>query len=185
MVFFPSIIFLIIPFILFLARVMTVNPEFNKGLNIIYIIAFSHIFYAYYTFNSVKNLYFNKKKNIIMANIASAGFNLFLNILLIGRYGMWGAAIATVLSYILMYMIIEFVQIPELDQFKAKRFKLFIFNGVSFLFVIANTVFMFFFDSLMYITPFSFVSAAILIGMVYLLQLNDINLKDLINKKAF
>jgi len=37
----------------------------------------------------------------------------------------------------------------------------------------------------MYITPFSFVSAAILIGMVYLLQLNDINLKDLINKKAF
>ncbi|MBX7181392.1 MAG: oligosaccharide flippase family protein [Bacteroidia bacterium] len=185
MVFFPSIIFLIIPFILLLARIMTVNPEFNKGLNIIYIIAFSHIFYAYYTFNSVKNLYYNKKKNIIKANIASASFNLLLNILLIGKFGMWGAAIATVLSYILMYIIIEFVQIPELDQFKAKRHKLFIFNGISFILVITNTACMLFFDSLMYITPVSFVSAGILVGMIYLLRLNDINLKDLMNKKAF
>lgn len=185
MVFFPSIIFIIIPFILLLARIMTVNVEFNKGLNIIYIIAFSHIFYAYYTFNSVKNLYFNKKKNIIKANIASATFNLFLNILLIGKYGMWGAAIATVLSYILMYVIIEFVHIPELDQFKDKRYKLFIFNSVSFCLVIANTLCMSFFDSLMYITPISFVSAAILLGMIYILKLNDINFKDLLNKKAF
>lgn len=128
MVIFPILTFIIIPAIIWLSFFMTKNHAFDEGLQIIFLISFSHVFYGYYSFNATKNFYFNRKKQVIIVNIISACVNILLNWLLIPRFGMLGAAISTIFSYCFMFMLIEFISIDELTKFKKARIKLFLFN---------------------------------------------------------
>ena len=131
MTFFPIIIFLALPVLFSLAQFMTGNNEYRQGLQITFIIALSHVFYAYYIFNSIKNLHYDKKKNLILGNVLAAVLNTLLNIALIKDYGMFGAAWATLISYVFMYVWIECVSIPELAIYRKDRWKLLLLNVLA------------------------------------------------------
>ena len=140
MTFFPIIVFLALPVLFSLAGLMTGNSQYREGLQITYIIALSHVLYAFYIFNSVKNLHYNKKKHLIIGNILAAMLNTFLNILLIGEFGMFGAAWATLISYAFMYVWIEGVRIEELAFYRKGRWKLLLINLVALGVVVYITV---------------------------------------------
>ena len=182
MIGFPVFVLLSLPVLFFVARFITVNPEFIAGLNITYIIAFSHIFYAYYSFNSVKNLHFNKRNNIVSGNIVAAVLNTALNIALITTYGMLGAALATIISYIVMYAWIEFVRIPELDSYKNHRWKLLVINVIALAACTGITVMQFGNASDWTIALSSFAAALVLVGLSFLLGIisrsSMVKLKD-------
>jgi O-antigen/teichoic acid export membrane protein len=131
MTFFPIIIFLALPVLFSLAQFMTGNHEYRQGLQITLIIALSHVFYAYYIFNSIKTLHYDKKKNLILGNVLAAALNTLLNIALIKDYGMFGAAWATLISYVFMYVWIECVSIPELAIYRKDRWKLLLLNVLA------------------------------------------------------
>ena len=139
MVVFPILTFVFIPAIIWLSYFMTKNHEFDAGLQIIFIISFAHVLYGYYSFNATKNFYFNRKKHVILANIFSACINVLLNWLLIPGWGMFGAGFATIFSYLLMFLILELVDIDELDKFKYARTKLFFFNFFALIGVALNS----------------------------------------------
>ena len=87
-----------------LGAVMTVDKTFIIGFQIMPMIAFCHVFYGLFYFNQMGML-FEKKTRIIMRIIIAAGvMNLILNYLLIPAYGMLGASVATICSYLLMFI---------------------------------------------------------------------------------
>ncbi len=168
-VLFPVLTFIFIPPILALVYIMTKNPSYYDGLKIIFLISFSHVFYGFYSFNSTKNFYYNKKKNVIIANIIAAALNFILNILLIPTWGMMGAAYATIISYIGMFIIIEMVKIEELREYKSIKWKQYVFLIVAVSLVLVCTQLFDHSFSWFVISMFSFLCAISLVSLNFIL----------------
>ncbi len=104
----PIISFFLLTFIIIIGKWSTINDSYLKGFQIIYLIAFSHVFYGFYSF-SVMGIYFTDKTNkILRINLISAVINISLNIILIPSLGMLGSAVATFVSYILLYLMVRY-----------------------------------------------------------------------------
>lgn len=102
---FPLLSFFAIALILILANVMTSNKDFMDGLNIVAIIAFSHVFYGFYLFHSLGLQFVSKTRILLICNGSAVILNLVLNFLLIPNYGALGASIATFVSYLIMLIV--------------------------------------------------------------------------------
>ncbi len=79
-----------------------VNATYHQGLNVVLIIALSYFIYGLYL-NFEVGLYLKDKTSYVaLISSLAAGINIGLNILLIPRMGMKGAAWATLFSYLSM-----------------------------------------------------------------------------------
>ena len=104
----PIVSFLMLAFIIIIGKWSTINNSYLAGFQIIYLIAFSHVFYGFYSF-SVMGIYFTENTNkIVHINLISALINVLLNIILIPAYGMIGSAIATFVSYMFLYLLVSY-----------------------------------------------------------------------------
>ncbi|MDA7803877.1 polysaccharide biosynthesis C-terminal domain-containing protein [Crocinitomix sp.] len=102
---FPVLSFLSLGVILCLAQIMTSDSSYMSGLNILCVIAISHVFYGFYLFHSLGLQFANRTKIILICNGIAVVLNIILNILLIPQYGALGAAIATITSYFIMLIV--------------------------------------------------------------------------------
>lgn len=84
------------------------TPEYFRVITLIPIIAFSYFLWGNNQFYSL-GLLINKKTflNSIIANIAAV-INIILNILLIPKYSVYGATIATCLSYVIVNFLYNY-----------------------------------------------------------------------------
>lgn len=106
--FLPALGLFIISGAIFLGNFMTVNKEYLFGFRITIILAFSHVLYGLYYFNSMGMLFKNKTKTIAWIIIISGLLNLLFNSFLIPPFGMLGASAATIMSYFTMFILGRF-----------------------------------------------------------------------------
>jgi O-antigen/teichoic acid export membrane protein len=101
----PVLALVLLSGVLILVPYVTFNPEYLAGMKITAIITFSYIFHGIYYFNAMGML-FEKKTSVIMYIIIASGItNIILNYLLVPKLGMLGAAIASIGSYIQMFLL--------------------------------------------------------------------------------
>lgn len=81
------------------------TPEFYAAYTVVPLIVLSYIFYGVRFITNTGLATQNKMKYMPPIIIGSALLNLYLNYLLIPRYGMMGAAGATVLSYLVLVIV--------------------------------------------------------------------------------
>lgn len=79
--------------------------EFWNGTRMIPIFAISTFFVFLYSFPVNYEIFYKETKSIAKASIISALVNIGLNLLLIKNYGAYGAAIATLMSYLLQLLL--------------------------------------------------------------------------------
>lgn len=82
---------------------------------IIPIIVVSHIFYAFYIINMPSIYLCNKQNWSPIFRMFGAFINLVLNVILIPKFGMVGAAIATSISYALMFVLLFYKNIKWMN----------------------------------------------------------------------
>ncbi len=177
-------------FIIFSRQVIRVlfGEEYISGSIVLVILSTGYFFY-YLTSNSNYILMILKKTKVIFMNtVAAALINILLNLILIPKFGMVGAAIATVLS-LMTIAILRFIEswaITRINPFKTDYIKILI----SILIAALSTVYilkMLNIQKDIYILVFG----AILIGMIYILLLavtrsfkeNDLIILKAINQK--
>ncbi len=86
-----------------------VGKSYWSGLNIVPLILLAYLFYGMYV-NLMAGIYIEKKtKYLPYITGGAAVINVFVNILLIPKYGIMGAAIATLFSYFTMLLGIYYV----------------------------------------------------------------------------
>ena len=100
------------------------DSEYWGGTPLIYIVIMGYYFVYLYTFPANFQFYSKQTKFIAMGTITAALVNIGLNFVFIQYIGMYGAALATLISYIVLFsmhfMIVKF-------KFKHKDFP-FIYN---------------------------------------------------------
>ena len=85
-----------------------IGPEFWSAYDIVPVILFSYVFYAFYIISMPSMYIHEKQKWSPIFRFSGAISNIIMNILFIPQYGMMGAAIATALSYFIMTIFIYF-----------------------------------------------------------------------------
>ena len=177
-------------FIIFSKQVISVlfGREYLSGSMALVILSTGYFFY-YLTSNSNYILMILKKTKLIFMNtIAAALINILLNFILIPKFGIVGAAIATVLS-LMIIAILRFIEswtITRINPFKTDYIKILI----SILIATSSTIYIIRMLNIqrdIYILIFG----AILIGLIYILLLaitrsfkeNDLIILRAINQK--
>ena len=109
--------------------------EYWGGISLLPLIILGYYFVFLYTFGV--NYEFYKKKTIFIAigTIASAFINIVINIVLIPKIGVQGAAISTLVSYIVLFIMHEFI-VRVIFNHKDFPFKYYIYS--IFIVVIAS-----------------------------------------------
>ncbi len=90
------------------------NSEYWSGMNVIPFLVIGIYFIFMYQFPVNFEFYNRKTKIIAIGTFSAAIANIFLNILLIPKWGMYGAAVATAISYGLLfvahYIIVQYLK---------------------------------------------------------------------------
>ncbi len=85
-----------------------IGSNFINGIEIIPFILISHIFYGLYIIN-MPSIYLCDKQNWSpILRIFGAFINVILNVILIPKYGIYGAAFATAMGYGLMFLLLYY-----------------------------------------------------------------------------
>ncbi|MCD6117033.1 oligosaccharide flippase family protein [bacterium] len=82
---------------------------FSTGMGIVPVILLSYVFYGIYI-NSIIGIYLKKKtKYLILITSAGAFAGILMNYILVPRWNIMGAAVATLIAYFVMAVVIYFV----------------------------------------------------------------------------
>lgn len=84
------------------------TKEYWTGIQVLPFITVSCYFQFLYSFSVNYEMFCNKTKMISIASVISATVNVVLNLLLIPIYEMLGAALATLLAYMVLFLIHDF-----------------------------------------------------------------------------
>lgn len=96
---------LVVPEIL---KILSVK-EYWEGIGIVPIVIAGYFFNFLYFF-PVNYEFFNKQtKYIAISTVGAAIINIVLNYILIPKWGMYGAAFATIIAYVLLFLIHDFI----------------------------------------------------------------------------
>lgn len=82
------------------------NTNYNISTHIVWIVLISNIFLCFYKFEANFLLYNKNTKSLSYISLISALISIIINILIIPKIGILGAAYATLVSFILMYALI-------------------------------------------------------------------------------
>jgi len=85
-----------------------VNKNYWSGLGIVPFILLAYLFFGLFTNLNIASYFENKIKYLIISSAAGCASNIVLNLILIPKYSITGAAIATMASYIIMFISIYF-----------------------------------------------------------------------------
>jgi O-antigen/teichoic acid export membrane protein len=99
----PLIVNLDVPF---LNNYKIIGERFVDGIKIIPLIITAHIFYAMYIINMPSIYLCNKQNWSPILRMIGAGVNLLLNVILIPKYNIYGAAFATAAGYGIMFFVL-------------------------------------------------------------------------------
>jgi O-antigen/teichoic acid export membrane protein len=138
------------------------NEKYWSGLVIVPYILIAYLFSGLYMNLNVASFFSNKIKYLIISSAAGCVSNITLNFILIPQYSIIGAAIATMLSYMIMFIVLYY--------FSQKIYKIhyewgFIFKAATItfiLFVINIYIPQFFKLSYIYIVLIEFISVLLL-----------------------
>lgn len=106
-IFFPFTCFIGVFCVTLLAKLMTVDSTYLDGFEIIICLAFSHVFYGFYLYYNTTLLFKNKQTLSLIINLTVGAFTIALNFLIIPHFGMKGAAWATFVSYLVLFIFIK------------------------------------------------------------------------------
>lgn len=84
------------------------NKNYWSGLGIIPFILLAYLFFGLYTNLNIASYFENKIKYLIISSAAGCASNIILNLILIPKYSIMGAAIATMVSYMIMFITIYY-----------------------------------------------------------------------------
>lgn len=101
------------------------DEGYHTGINIIPILAIAVYFTFMYQFPVNFEFYFKKTRIIAVGTIAAGGVNIILNFIMIPKWGMYGAALATALSYLGLF-IVHWMIVTHMKE-KAYHLKLSVF----------------------------------------------------------
>lgn len=119
---------LTIGFILLSPEVIKIcgSRDFWSGINLVPILGLSMFMMFLYSFPVNFEFYNQKTINIAIGTILAAICNIILNFLLIPRYNMYGAAIATLISYALLFIFHQIICIKIIKNNYHYKWSLFI-----------------------------------------------------------
>ena len=144
-------------------ELLALNPDYWAAYQVVPYIILAYIFSGA---KSVANLglYLKRKtKYIAYLTIGAAVLNVVLNFILIPKYKMMGAAIATIISFVALYIVTYFV---------ASRFYKIPYENMKLLKMLILTIILFFFSTLtanLNILPRILIKVAIIISFPFIL----------------
>ena len=108
------------------------NADYNSAQNIVPLIIFAHLFYG--MINIIDLGIFKKRKQMqrVLIFLVHIPINIFLNFILVPKFGYYGAAIATLITYSSLIACTNYVA-NKLFKVDYEKFNLFIISAVSFL----------------------------------------------------
>jgi len=88
---------------------LVTTPQFYVAYKIVPLIVLSYIFWAGYSYLQFGVLLRNKTKFLALAVALGAFLNVFANLILIPKFRLWGAASATLISFLFLFVFIYFI----------------------------------------------------------------------------
>ena len=104
----PLVTLIMIGGVVFVGKHLVSNDAYLEGFSVTPLLGFGQAFFALYSFNTIGLLFQNRTKTIAAIVVASALTNIGLNFLLVPSLAMYGAALASFLSFFLMYVSSSF-----------------------------------------------------------------------------
>jgi O-antigen/teichoic acid export membrane protein len=101
----PLVTILMVGGVVFVGKFLVRNEAYLDGFRITPLLAFGQAFFGLYCFNTIGLLFESRTKTIAYIVFSSALANIGLNLLLVPRFGMYGAALASFFSFFLMYIL--------------------------------------------------------------------------------
>lgn len=107
---------------------LIINPNFHQAVNIIPIIVAAYIFMGIYTNATVAYHYSGNTAKLALISAIAVVINIGLNICLVPIYSYWGAAFATLISFLILALITQLIgqKILSLDYNYSQMFLLFV-----------------------------------------------------------
>jgi O-antigen/teichoic acid export membrane protein len=138
------------------------NEKYWSGLVIVPYILIAYLFSGLYMNLNVASFFSNKIKYLIISSAAGCVSNIALNFILIPQYSIIGAAIATMLSYMIMFIVLYYFS-QKIYKINYEWGSIFKAATITFiLFVINIYIPQFFKLSYIYIVLIEFISVLIL-----------------------
>ena len=97
------------------------TPQYWVGIPILSTIVISCFFNFLYLFPVNYEFYYKKNKYIAISTVVAALLNIILNCILIPRLEMKGAAIATVIAYIFLFLIHDNIARKMMKEYQIER----------------------------------------------------------------
>lgn len=82
-----------------------IDPKFHDAVEIIPVIVFSYIFMGIYTNSTVPFHYNGNTKKLTVITLSAAIINLVLNFIFVPLYSYWGAALVTLVSFLILALM--------------------------------------------------------------------------------
>jgi O-antigen/teichoic acid export membrane protein len=101
----PLVTLLMIGGVVFVGKFLVRNEAYLDGFRITPLLAFGQAFFGLYCFNTIGLLFESRTRTIAGIVFLSAVANIGLNLLLVPRFAMYGAALASFFSFFLMYIL--------------------------------------------------------------------------------
>ncbi len=99
---------------------LLIDNRYAESEKFLWIVLVGDIFIGATYFRTYLVNYYKKTKNILFMNVAAMIFNIVANLLFIPRFRIWAAAGTTALSYVLMFIIAEFVNLKLMGELRYK-----------------------------------------------------------------
>lgn len=131
---FLSALFIAIAFILALWMkeifyFLVKNEELRDSYPIAIIVVFSFTYYPFYLYTNLYLQFIEKTKKLLQISLFAGVINIILNIYMIPKYGVFGAAITTFVGY--MWMAYSGFYISNVKKYTAKSINIIVFSGVT------------------------------------------------------
>lgn len=89
-----------------LFNIQLVNEKYLDALPMVPVILMSYVFYGLYIGLNLPVLHFNRNKILALFSGIACGVNIFLNIILIPKYQVYGAAAATLIAFMILAILL-------------------------------------------------------------------------------
>lgn len=156
---------------------MMTPTSYHEAVFLLPILAMAYVFRGLYIM-PINTFYFMKKtKYLLVATLSSGILNIILNILFIPYLGVWGAAITTMISFSINWIVLETLSKKTFQVHFEKKSVVFLFSCI----IVSNCVFYFIPHSNFYLrltVQLVFISSTLL----FVYRKNLSNILDLLNR---
>jgi len=162
------------------------GERFVSASSALSVLAIGGLFYSVALINTSFLMSIDGPKKNIITYCSAAVINIILNLILITKYGILGAAIATAISYMAMFVIsnIYLTRIIK-EKFEISKYVLTIFAALGFMFVVNYLKKLIVLSPIVETGVIVFVSGLIYLGLIFLFKVITISEIKEIKRKIF